>query len=212
MRIVMVMSSADFPSGDVVARLARLKAFAGPYYLFQDAGHEVTLASPSGGAPPLAWAPPADVADPLLVRYRLDRDARDLLSDTLTLDQIFPEDFELAFYPGGGAADTDALDDVARNLASQRLLTALWPRAPIALVGSALGALATLAAPDGGPLVARRRVATSGERLDHELRELGAVFERGGDGPQVVVDGLLVTAPSDRFACEAAAAALRARA
>ncbi len=89
---------ANVPARPPVLRLER---FIGPYYAFRDAGAEVVLASPSGGFP---WMGPAaddrGVSSPGLDRFRADRPAREDLTDTLDLGQIYEEDFDAALCLG----------------------------------------------------------------------------------------------------------------
>ena len=52
-RILMVLTSHD-RLGDTGKKTGFwLEEFAAPYYVFKDAGAEITLASPEGGQPPL---------------------------------------------------------------------------------------------------------------------------------------------------------------
>lgn len=221
----MVMSSTFEPPDGQSARLAQLTAFAAPYYRFLDAGLEIALASPQGGAPPIAWPPPADAVSPVVVRYREDRYTRDLLSDTLPLGEIYPEDFALAFYPGDCPGNAAAMRELATNAHSKALITALWPRAPLGLVGSAVAALLDIGDVSGAPVLRGRRVtgATPGEQrilaglagdtppLERQLRERDAIYTHREDWvPYVVEDGDLVTGQNAGSA-DAAAAALMAR-
>lgn len=53
MKILMVLTSHD-QLGDTGEKTGCwLEEFAGPYYVFKDAGAEVVLASPKGGQPPM---------------------------------------------------------------------------------------------------------------------------------------------------------------
>ncbi len=53
MKILMVLTSHD-QLGDTGKKTGFwLEEFAAPYYVFKDAGAEITLASPAGGQPPL---------------------------------------------------------------------------------------------------------------------------------------------------------------
>lgn len=226
MRLVMVMSSTFDPPDSLSSRLAQLTAFAAPYYRFLDAGLEIALASPQGGAPPIAWPPPAEAASPVLTRYREDRYTRDLLSDTLPLSEIYPEDFALAFYPGDCPGNVAAIRELATNVHSKALITALWPRAPLGFVGSAVAALLNVEDPPGELLLKGRRVtgATPGEQralasladsaplLDQQLRARQALYSRGEDWTvHVVEDGDLITGQNAQSA-DAVAAALLTRA
>ena len=53
MKILMVLTSHD-QLGDTGKKTGFwLEEFAAPYYVMKDAGHEITLASPKGGQPPV---------------------------------------------------------------------------------------------------------------------------------------------------------------
>jgi len=98
MRILMVL----IPDGATADRpILRIERIVEPYYIFRDAAVDVVLASPDGGFPWIGLAnedptpPPAS-----LLRFRLDCVARDALTDTLRLDQIFPDDFDAALCVG----------------------------------------------------------------------------------------------------------------
>jgi hypothetical protein len=111
MRILMILVSdtdPDYRSGEQAAELGQ---FVVPYYLFQDAGIDITLASRNGGAP---WVGPApsDQEHSLddIRRFRADRSAREELSDTLSFDQIDVLDFDAAFCVGAPNAIWNSTD------------------------------------------------------------------------------------------------------
>lgn len=79
--------SDGFPLEEVIA----------PYYLFVDAGHEVLLASPDGGMPPVRRER-LQAAAAGSARFAGDPDTRMLLSDTLELERVFVEDFAAGFF------------------------------------------------------------------------------------------------------------------
>lgn len=53
MKILMVLTSHDRLGNTGKPTGFWLEEFAAPYYVFKDAGAEVTLASPKGGQPPI---------------------------------------------------------------------------------------------------------------------------------------------------------------
>jgi putative intracellular protease/amidase len=94
MRVVMILaaeSEADSNDGAVKTSLADVAA---PYYALRDAGIEVVLASPKGGAP-LQIGMEDSKAE--IRRLRGDREALDEFNDTLRLDRVYVEDFDGAF-------------------------------------------------------------------------------------------------------------------
>jgi hypothetical protein len=100
MRILMILipeSDAPDSKSDPAVRLERA---AGPYYVFQDADVEVVLASPDGGAPLMEMASGSEASTEIMQRFRQDRIAIDEFSDTLSLDQVYTDDFDAAFCVG----------------------------------------------------------------------------------------------------------------
>jgi putative intracellular protease/amidase len=81
MKLLMVLTSHD-QLGDTGRKTGFwLEEFAAPYYVFKDAGVEMTLASPKGGHPPLD--PKSDEADSqtdATRRFKSDKDAQAVLS------------------------------------------------------------------------------------------------------------------------------------
>jgi hypothetical protein len=100
MRILMIL----IPESGVSARRSdsavRLERAAGPYYAFRDAGVEVVLASAEGGAPLMEMASSSKASARILQRFKQDQMAIDQFSDTLSLDQVYTDDFEAAFCVG----------------------------------------------------------------------------------------------------------------
>jgi putative intracellular protease/amidase len=85
-------------AGNPEVDLARI---ATPYYAFKDFGSEVVMATPLGGPPLLAEGMRStDMTDGAVRRFKGDRDAREDLADTLSVDQIVVEDFAGAFCVG----------------------------------------------------------------------------------------------------------------
>ncbi|AOF94474.1 transporter [Sinorhizobium sp. RAC02] len=72
-----------------------LSWIAPAYYAFKDVGAEIAIATPLGGPPILAGA--RGEGGDAVERFRADRQARDELADTLSVDQIVIEDFNGAF-------------------------------------------------------------------------------------------------------------------
>ncbi|MGE8492197.1 type 1 glutamine amidotransferase domain-containing protein [Comamonas sp.] len=206
MKVLLVLTSHD-RLGDTGRKTGFwLEEFAAPYYVFQDAGAEITLASPLGGQPPLD--PKSDEPDAHTAateRFRKDPQAQAALAATTPLAQIQADDFDAVFYPGGHGP----LWDLANDAKSIALLEA-FERAgkPLGLVCHAPGALIKVKAADGQPLVAGRRVTgfTNSEEnavgltavvpflIEDEFIRQGADYHKGPDWQvHVEVDGRLVT-------------------
>lgn len=206
MKILMVLTSHD-RLGDTGKKTGFwLEEFAAPYYVFNDAGAQLTLASPKGGQPPLD--PKSDAPDAqseATERFRSDRAAQDALVNTLTLVSVRADDYDAVFYPGGHGP----LWDLAEDRHSIALIEATHAAGrPIALVCHAPGALRHVKANDGSPLVKGKRVAgfaNSEEEavgltkvvpflVEDMLKERGGLYTKVDDWqPYAVSDGNLIT-------------------
>src|SRR5215470_13708681 len=156
MHILVVLTSHDRRGDSGSMTGSALEEFCAAYYVFRDAGAEVTLASPAGGQPPID--PRSDGSDQpseTARRFKGDQAARTELADTLGLDQVAPEDFDAVFYVGGHGA----LWDLPEDPISQALIAAVDAAGkPLALVGHAPAALRRVVDAGGRPLVSGRRV------------------------------------------------------
>lgn len=206
MKILMVLTSHDRLGDTGKPTGFWLEEFAAPWYVFHDAGVEVTLASPKGGQPPLD--PKSDEPDSqtdATRRFRSDADAQKLLANTHRLDSVKAEDFDAVFYPGGHGP----LWDLAEDPHSIRLIETFWAAGkPVGTVCHAPGVLRKVKTPDGELLVKGKRVTgfTNSEEegvgltaivpflVEDELKKAGGQFERTDDwGEYAVTDGHLVT-------------------
>lgn len=224
MNILMVLTS-HAELGDTGEKTGFwLEEFAAPYYVLKDAGHDITLASPRGGQPPLD--PKSDAPDAqtdATRRFKTDGDAQAQLAATEVLGEIDPAGFDGVFYPGGHGP----LWDLAEDVDSKALIEAtIAAGKPVALVCHAPAALKNVTTPDGAPLVRGRQVTgfTNGEEaavkltdvvpflLEDMLKAKGGDYSKGPDfQPYVVTDGLLITGqnpPSSEPAAEALLKAL----
>ncbi|MEO5732540.1 MAG: type 1 glutamine amidotransferase domain-containing protein [Rubrivivax sp.] len=220
MKILMVLTSHD-QLGDTGKKTGFwLEEFAAPYYVFKDAGADVTLASPAGGQPPLD--PASDEPDAqtnATQRFKKDSASQQALAQTEKLSAIDGASFDAVFYPGGHGP----LWDLADSADSAALIEAtLKAGKPVAAVCHAPGVLRDVKAPDGGPLVKGKRVTgfSNAEedavglskvvpfRVEDMLKQAGGAYESGGDWQShVVTDGLLITGQNPASS-EAAAKAL----
>ena len=141
-KILVVLTSHDKLGDTGLPTGFWLEELAAPYYVFKDAGVELTLASPLGGRPPLD--PKSD--DPeaqtqATQRFKADSAANSDLASTVRLDSLAAVDFDAIFYPGGHGP----LWDLPDNPASITLIEDFWSankpvsavcHAPIALVNA----------------------------------------------------------------------------
>jgi putative intracellular protease/amidase len=206
MKVLMVLTSHD-QLGDTGRKTGFwLEELAAPYYVFKDAGVDITLASPKGGRPPLdpKSNEPGSRTD-LTLRFEGDGAAEAQLGKTVRLDSVRQEDFDTVFYPGGHGP----MWDLAEDEDSVRLIESFFTAGkPIAIVCHSTGALRHVKSPDGKPLVQGREVTgfTNGEEqemgltkivpflVEDEMLKLGAIFSKKADWDvHVVSDGLLIT-------------------
>jgi putative intracellular protease/amidase len=205
MKILQVLTSHDQLGNTGRKTGFWLEEFAAPYYVFRDAGVELTLTSPRGGQPPVD--PKSDLPEnqtPAMARFKKDQAAQRDLAATRPLAEMKAQDFDTVFYTGGHGP----LWDLAESPVSIALLEAFYGAGkPIALVCHSPGVLRHVTY-QGEPLVKGKRVTgfTNGEEaevglttvvpflVEDELMRLGAVFEKVRNWqPLSVVDGRLIT-------------------
>ena len=179
-KILMVLTSHD-RLGDTGKKTGFWleEEFAAPYYVFKDAGVEVTLASPKGGAPPLdpaSNAPDAQSDDTR--RFQTDDAAQRQLATTRKLADMQAEGFDAVFYPGGHGP----LWDLASDVDSRRLVESFAAKGrPIAAVCHAPAIFRDTLGPDGKKLVAGKRVTGF---TNSEEKGVGLVTEDGNLDPE----------------------------
>lgn len=222
MKVLMVLTSHDRLGATGQPTGFWLEEFAAPYYVFVDAGAEVTLASPRGGQPPIdpKSDDPGDQTE-AVVRFRGDVAAREKLAATLKLAEVNADDYDAVFYPGGHGP----LWDLAEDPASRGLVETAYSRGtPVAAVCHGPAVFRHARTGDGAPLVKGKRVtgfANSEEAaveltgvvpflVEDMLKEQGGQFSRGEDwGPHVVTDGHLITGQNPASSAPAAEALLK---
>ncbi len=206
MKILMVLTSHD-KLGDTGNKTGFwLEEFAAPYYVFKDAGAEVTLASPKGGQPPLDPSSDAeDAQTEATKRFKSDAAAQKDLANTAVLSEVSAADFDAVFYPGGHGPLWDLAED-----ADSRALIEAFHKAdrPVGAVCHAPAVFRHTKGADGQPLVSGKKVTgfTNSEEEGVGLRDVvpflvedmlkasGAEYRKGADWESfVLVDGKLVT-------------------
>ena len=223
MHILMVLTSHD-RLGDTGRKTGFwLEEFAAPFYVFKDAGAELTLASPRGGQPPLD--PKSDEPGsqtPATTRFKSDVDAIEALANTVQLSNVAAGDYDAVFYPGGHGP----LWDLAEDPHSIQLIEAmLGTGKPVAAVCHAPGVFRHVRASDGTSIVRGKSVtgfANTEEEavglthvvpflVEDSLRQNGGVYSKAQDWqPYAVVDGTLITGQNPASS-EAGAKALLSR-
>ncbi len=199
-----------------------LEEFAAPYYVFLDAGADITLASPQGGQPPLD--PKSD--DPgaqtdATRRFKADGAAQKTLAHTHKLAEVSAADFDAVFYPGGHGPLWDLAEDKHSIALIEQLLAA---GKPVAAVCHAPAVLRHPKTPDGQPVVRGKNVTgfTNTEEaaagltdivpflVEDMLKKNGGQYSKAGDWqPHVLTDGLLITGQNPASSEPAAQALLK---
>jgi putative intracellular protease/amidase len=205
MKVLMV-----FTSHDILGSTGRKTGFwleegAAPYYVFRDAGIELTLASPKGGQPPVD--PKSDLPEnqtPAMARFKKDPAAQGVFATTKKLNDMHPEDFDAVFYPGGHGP----MWDLAEDPISIALIEAFYNSGkPVAAVCHAPGVLHRVTY-QGMPIVRGKRVTgfTNTEEeevqltnivpflVEDELKRLGGLYEKKANWESfAITDGRLIT-------------------
>ncbi|TCR76762.1 type 1 glutamine amidotransferase domain-containing protein [Rhizobium sp. BK376] len=205
MKILMV-----FTSHDILGSTGRKTGFwleegAAPYYVFRDAGIELTLASPKGGQPPVD--PKSDLPEnqtPAMARFKKDPDAQKVFAATKKLSDVSSEGFDTVFYPGGHGP----MWDLAEDPISISLIESFYNSGrPVAAVCHAPGVLRHVTY-KGAPIVKGKRVTgfTNTEEeevqltkvvpflVEDELKRLGGLFEKKPNWQSfAITDGRLIT-------------------
>jgi len=182
-----------------------LEEFAAPYFVFRDAGVELTLASPKGGQPPID--PKSDLPEnqtPAMTRFKQDTEAQKQLSQKVKLSDMKSKDFDTIFYVGGHGPMWDLVD----NPDSIALIESFYNSGkPVAAVCHSPGVFHRVMY-QGEPLVKGKRVTgfTDGEEaamnlthvvpflVEDELKRIGGFYQKAADwAPLALVDGRVVT-------------------
>jgi putative intracellular protease/amidase len=205
MKILMVLTSHNQLGNTGRKTGFWLEEFAAPYFIFRDAGVELTLASPNGGQPPVD--PKSDLPEnqtPAMARFKQDKAAQQALAQTVRLADMKEEDFDTVFYVGGHGP----MWDLAESTDSIALIESFYDSGkPVALVCHSPGVLHRVTY-KGAPIVKGKRVTgfTNTEEeevhltnvvpflVEDELKRLGGIFEKAPNWqPFAIVDGRLIT-------------------
>ena len=221
MKILMVLTSHD-QLGDTGNKTGFwLEEFSSPYYVFKDAGAEITLASPKGGQPPLDPSSDAeDAQTESTERFKNDREAQEHLANTEVLSKINPEDFDAVFYPGGHGP----LWDLAEDSDSKAIIEHLYHKnKPVGAVCHAPAVFKNTKAEDGNSLVSGKKVTgfSNSEEAAVELTEIvpflvedmlqqnGGHYSKGNDWESFIqIDGNLITGQNPASSADTAKATL----
>lgn len=221
MKILMVLTSHDQLGNTGRKTGFWLEEFAAPYFVFRDAGVDLTLASPKGGQPPVD--PKSDLPEnqtPAMARFKKDQKAQAALAHTLKLADMKSEAFDSIFYVGGHGPMWDLVD----NPDSIALIESFYDSGkPVAAVCHSPAVFHRVVY-KGAPLVKGKRVTgfTNGEEeavhltkvvpflVEDELKRIGGLYEKAPDWESfAVVDGRLVTGQNPASSTAAAQALVK---
>jgi putative intracellular protease/amidase len=221
MKILMVLTSHDQLGNTGRKTGFWLEEFAAPYFVFRDAGVDLTLASPKGGQPPID--PKSDLPENqtgMMARFKRDSAAQEALSQTVKLADVKAEDYDSIFYVGGHGPMWDLVD----NPVSIALIESFYNSGkPVAAVCHSPGVFHKVTY-KGNPLVKGKRVTgfTNGEEeavhlthvvpflVEDELKRVGGLYEKAPDWqPFSIVDGRLITGQNPASSTSAAQALLK---
>lgn len=183
-----------------------LEDLAVPYFVFVDAGADVTIASPNGGALPLPHQSQSIIIVTRKARHLLNEAmAMSFLSRSIFLKDARAEDYDVVFMCGGHGA----LWDLAGNSAVKRLVESFNNSGkPIGAVGHGVAGLLSVHNKNGKLLVKGKRLtgfSNSEEKLAgltaavpfllaDTLRSLGALYTSTTDCiSYVVADDNIIT-------------------
>ncbi|WP_298450918.1 type 1 glutamine amidotransferase domain-containing protein [uncultured Marinobacter sp.] len=206
MKILMVLTSHS-QMGDTGHKTGFwLEEFTAPYYVFRDAGADITIASPKGGKPPVD---PNSEADDALTesthRFQKDAHAKEALASTKVLSNVDMNEFDAIFYPGGHGP----LWDLVNDKTSIALIKSAYEQDKV--IGAVCHAPAVFKHVEikpGQNLVGGKQVtgfSNSEEEavglativpflLEDMLKENAGTYSKGDDwAPHIVVDGKLIT-------------------
>jgi putative intracellular protease/amidase len=180
--------------------------FAAPYYIFIDAGIEITLATPLGGQAPID--PKSTLADSktsATERFYGDDEAQTKVATTVKLSSLSEKDFDGVFYPGGHGP----LWDLTNNIDSITLIESfLKAGKAVATVCHASAALLNVKQASGEFAIKGKSVTgfTNSEEkavqltevvpflLEDELIKRGGEYQKAQDWHAFAIqDGLIIT-------------------
>ena len=221
MKILMVLTSHDTLGNTGRKTGFWLEEGAAPYFVFRDAGVDLTLASPKGGQPPID--PKSDLPDqqtPAMARFKQDAVAQKAFANTVKLGDMKAEDFDTVFYVGGHGPMWDIVD----NPDAIALIEALYNSGkPVAGVCHSAAVFHKVMY-KGEPLVKGKHVTgfTNGEEeavhlthvvpflVEDELKRVGGLYEKAPDWQvRAVIDGRLVTGQNPASSTAGAQALLK---
>jgi putative intracellular protease/amidase len=206
MNVLIVLTSHD-KLGDSGKKTGFwLEEFAVPYYHLNDAGVQLTLASPKGGQPPMdPKSNEPNAQGDATRRFLDDQAAQKELAHTAKLSELQAKDFDAVFYPGGHGPLWDLYNDKDSIALIEAFIAA---NKPVATVCHAPAVLLNAKAVSGEPLLKDKKVTSFSNDeeaavgltkivpylLQDKLIAVGARYQKTDSWqPLAVVDGLLIS-------------------
>ena len=206
MNILMILTSHDQLGHTGHKTGFWLEEFTSPYYVFKDAGANITLASPKGGQPPLdPKSNEVDFQTQTTRRFEQDPELKAQLSQTQKLSEINVAEFDAVFFPGGHGPLWDLVDDQHVIALIEQVIT---DQKPLAVVCHASAVVKNVKTPEGQPFAQGKKItgfSNSEEEavqlsdvvpflIEDVFKAQGAQYVKGADWQSFVVkDGLFVS-------------------
>jgi putative intracellular protease/amidase len=183
-----------------------LEELASPYYIFKEAGADITLASPVGGRVPLDPKSQSIILATFNTkRFLKDEEAMNFLSNSMPLEQVKDGDFDVIFLPGGNGL----IWDLADSRKVRQLLEVFYSKnKPIGATSQGVACLLSLKNNKGEALIKGKQITgirnseenLSGLKdvtpflLESKLLSVGAQYSKGDDYiSHVAEDGNIIT-------------------
>lgn len=217
MRVLMVLTSHSELGNTGEKTGFWIEEFAAPYYVMQDAGIEITLASPKGGQPPIDPKSEAeDAQTDFTKRFKNDAKLQEKLSQTHRLNEMVADSYDALFYPGGHGP----LWDLVTDADSIALIQSFNDQSkPIAFVCHAPAVLLNVETSTGDPIVKDKEITGFSNTeeaavklsdvvpfsLEDALVKQGAHYTKQSNWSEYVrKDGNLITGQNPASSAEAA--------
>jgi putative intracellular protease/amidase len=205
-RVLMVVSSRSKLGDTEQPTGAWLEELAAAYWVFVEAGHEVTLASPQGGTAPLD---PLSLQDPWITadgkRFVSDSSATRSIAATRALADVNADEFDAIYLVGGVATAWDFPGNPELTAIVEALHRA---NRPVSGVCHGVLGLTDALRPDGAALVKGKKVTgvsnaeetlTGFDKIvpvfpENRMKERGAIYSCAAPlAAHVVADGKVLT-------------------
>jgi putative intracellular protease/amidase len=204
---VLFITTSHNTLGDTEGRTGLwLEEIAAPYYVFKEAGAELTVASPMGGLVPLD---PKSQSIMLVTkntkRFMKDQEAMNFLATSIRLTEVEEAEYDIVFITGGHGPMWDLFDNKTLN----EILEAFYRKNKV--IGSVCHGIVGLLClnDEKGDLVINGKQITCFSNseegstglskvvpflLETALRSTGALYSKGPDYlSHVVADGNIIT-------------------